>query len=359
MLSDELLRVNDLTTYFFTDQGIVPSVDGINFTVQKGQTLGIVGESGSGKSVTALSLMGLIPPPGKVVQGNIFFKKHDLLKLKQKAFRKIRGNEVAMIFQEPMTSLNPVYTIGNQLIEAIQLHMRFSHENARKRALTMLNRVGIPSPETRINAYPHQLSGGMKQRIMIAMALSCNPDLLIADEPTTALDVTIQAQILELLRDLQTELDMGIILITHDLGVIAEVADYVLVMYAGRVMEKADVYTLFREPKHPYTHGLFKSIPKIDGPRGARLETIQGMVPSPLFFPTGCRFRTRCPYARVHCAASVPKLELVGENHFSACHFTKQIASNTHKKQIPYHDGRTIRKIVTEENTITEIINAR
>ena len=295
--------------------------------------------------------MGLIPsPPGRIVQGEIRFKGRDLTKLSNKALRQVRGNEIGMIFQEPMTSLNPVFTVGNQIIEAIQLHLRLPYAEARAQAIDMLGRVGISSPETRIDAYPHQLSGGMKQRVMIAMALVCGPDLLIADEPTTALDVTIQAQILELLRELQDSSHMSILMITHDLGVIAEVADHVLVMYAGMVMEHADVRTLFREPKHPYTLGLFKSMPKLSDPRGGRLDTIQGMVPSPLSFPTGCRFRTRCPYAVSACAETVPTLESVGPEHQAACHFVDEIAAGTHPMTGPYHDGRTIRRVVNQNN---------
>ena len=304
-MADILLSVRNLKTHFYTEDGIVPAVDGISFDLERGGTLGIVGESGCGKSVTSLSIMGLIPsPPGKIVDGEILFEGRDLTKLSEAEMRKIRGNEISMIFQEPMTSLNPVFTIGNQIMEAIMLHQKLDKAAARKKAIEMLSLVGIPSPEKRIDEYPHQLSGGMRQRVMIAMALSCNPKLLIADEPTTALDVTIQAQILDLMRDLQKELGTAIIMITHDLGVIAELVDQVVVMYTGIIVERGDVETIFANPQHPYTQGLLASIPRLDMDV-ERLQAIPGSVPTPGNFPKGCGFHPRCPYAKDICEASV------------------------------------------------------
>lgn len=315
-----LLEVDGLKTHFFTDEGVLPSVDGISFSIDKGETLGIVGESGCGKSVTAMSILQLIPqPPGKIVGGEIRFDGTNLVDISPSKLRKIRGNDIAMIFQEPMTSLNPVYTVGNQIMEAITLHQGLEAEEARRLAIQMLREVGIPAPEQRVDEYPHQLSGGMKQRVMIAMALSCNPDLLIADEPTTALDVTIQAQILELLAKMQKERGMAIMLITHDLGVVAEVCDRVVVMYAGRVAETGSIEDIFERPMHPYTVGLLNSLPD-RAPPGARLPTIEGTVPSPLDFPKGCRFRNRCQRASDQCS-QVPKL-VTGdaEGHQAWCH---------------------------------------
>ena len=321
---DVLLTLEDLHTYFFTDIGVAKSVDGVTYTVKKGETVGIVGESGCGKSVTALSVMGLIPqPPGKIVRGAIRYKGQDLTKLSPKKMRDLRGKEISMIFQEPMTSLNPVYTVGNQIMEGILVHEDVSDAEARKRAIEMLRLVGIPLPEQRIDEYPHQLSGGMRQRVMIAMSLACKPDLLIADEPTTALDVTIQAQILELLNKLQEEMGMAILLITHDLGVVAETCDRVVVMYAGKVAEQADVHTLFYKPSHPYTHAHFKSLPDIEGDRD-KLYTIPGMVPSAVEFPDGCRFRARCPFATDACGEQPPLVE-IEDGHFVACHHTDQV----------------------------------
>ena len=314
-----LLQVKDLKTHFFTDAGVLPSVDGISFHINAGETLGIVGESGCGKSVTAMSILRLVPdPPGRIVGGEILFRGIDLCKLPLKNLRKIRGNDIAMIFQEPMTSLNPVYTVGNQIIEAITLHQKKEPEQARDLAIAMLKQVGIPEPETRIDEYPHQMSGGMKQRVMIAMALSCNPSLLIADEPTTALDVTIQAQILELLARIQKERDMAVMLITHDLGVVAEVCQRVVVMYAGRVAETAPTASLFAKPSHPYTLGLMGSLPN-RVPRGQRLPTISGSVPSPQNFPTGCRFRNRCQFATDICSTTPPEVQIAPE-HKVFCH---------------------------------------
>jgi peptide/nickel transport system ATP-binding protein/oligopeptide transport system ATP-binding protein len=314
-----LLEVKDLKTHFFTDAGRLPSVDGISFAIEAGETLGVVGESGCGKSVTAMSILRLIPqPPGKICGGQILFKGRDLVTMPIEDLRKVRGNEISVIFQEPMTSLNPVYTVGDQIMEAILLHQGVDEERARQMALDMIKAVGIPAADQRIDEYPHQMSGGMKQRVMIAMALSCQPDLLIADEPTTALDVTIQAQILELLKALQEERGMGILLITHDLGVVAETCDRVVVLYAGRVAETAKTVELFERPTHPYTAGLMQALPDRATP-GARLFTIDGMVPSPLDFPSGCRFRSRCPRASEVCSTIPPKHDL-GDGHHVWCH---------------------------------------
>ncbi|MDI3480921.1 MAG: peptide/nickel transport system ATP-binding protein [Tepidanaerobacteraceae bacterium] len=307
-MNDNLVEVRNLKTYFFTDDGIVPAVDGVDFCIKKGETLGIVGESGCGKSVTSLSLLRLVPnPPGKIVEGEVFFKGENLLKKTESEMRKIRGNDISMIFQEPMTSLNPVFTVGEQISEAIELHQGLSKRDAMAKAVEMLKMVGIPSAEQRVREYPHQMSGGMRQRVMIAMALSCNPALLIADEPTTALDVTIQAQILELMKDLKERLGTAIMLITHDLGVVAEMAENVLVMYAGKVVEYADVKTIFKNPKHPYTVGLLGSIPRLDEPK-EKLYVIEGAVPNPFNMPSGCRFHPRCPEAREICRMREPEL---------------------------------------------------
>ena len=318
-----LLTVTDLKTYFRTDDGVVRAVDGVSFHVDQGETLGIVGESGSGKSVSALSIMRLIPqPPGEIQPGSrIVFDcergEEDLAKADERRMRQIRGNDIAMIFQEPMTSLNPVFRVGDQIMESLELHQRLSGRAARAKAIEMLRLVGIPSPEQRVDEYPHQLSGGMRQRVMIAMALACDPKLLIADEPTTALDVTIQAQILDLLNRLQAELGMSIILITHDLGVVAETCDRVVVMYAGQVFEEGDVDDVFHSPQNPYTEGLLRSIPRL-GKAGGRLAVIPGIVPSPLDWPAGCRFRLRCPYAWDLCEKEPPLFEL-GPNRRSKC----------------------------------------
>ncbi len=310
-MSEILLEVQNLKTKFKTDNGTFNAVDDVSFTVKKGQTLGIVGESGCGKSVTSLSVMGLIQKPGNVESGKILFKGQDLLALPESKMRAIRGNEIAMIFQEPMTSLNPVFTIGDQIEEAILLHQKhLSKTQARERAIDMLRIVGIPAPEKRFHEFPHQLSGGMRQRVMIAMAISCNPELLIADEPTTALDVTIQAQILDLMRKLQKDFNAGMILITHDLGVVAEMCQEVAVMYAGRVVEFGTVEDIFYRPKHHYTKGLLDSIPHFEtGHKLEQLRTIPGMVPSPFNLPKGCRFADRCPAVQADCRASYPNLE--------------------------------------------------
>ncbi len=314
-----LLDVVDLKTYFRTDEGLVRAVDGVSFGLESGRTLGIVGESGCGKSVTALSILRLIQcPPGVMAGGSIYFRGRDLLSLSAREMRRIRGNEISMVFQEPMTSLNPVFTCGDQIIEAITLHQGLSKKEAKARAVEMLGLVGIPSPDQRVDEYPHQLSGGMRQRVMIAMALSCSPSLLIADEPTTALDVTIQAQILELLADLKDRLKMSVIVITHDLGVVAEVVDRVLVMYAGVVVEHADVKPLFGSPLHPYTVGLMQSIPKLSESRD-RLRVIPGAVPNPLNFPPACRFHPRCYLAVDRCREEEPPLEEISHGHFVRC----------------------------------------
>ncbi len=314
-----LLEVVDLRTHFTTDDGEFPAVDGVSFSVEAGRTLAIVGESGCGKSVTSLSIMGLVPnPPGHIRGGSIRFEGRELVGAPARELQDLRGNGMAMIFQEPMSSLNPVFTIGEQIVEGLLRHRRISRAEAVEQALNALRKVRIPAPEQRFHDYPHKLSGGMRQRAMIAMALACEPRLLIADEPTTALDVTIQAQILELMRTLQSETGTAVILITHDLGVVAEVADEVVVMYAGRVVERAPVQALFDAPQHPYTVGLLGSIPRLDLER-ARLASIEGQVPSPLRRPPGCSFADRCPFAIAQCRAEAPPLREVGPQHQSAC----------------------------------------
>jgi len=316
---DHLLEIRDLRTWFRTDDGVAKAVDGVNYAIRPGETLGVVGESGCGKSVTAMSVMQLIPrPPGEIVSGEIWFQGRDLLKLSETQMRRIRGNEISVIFQEPMTSLNPVFRVGHQIGEALRLHQGLSRAEARDRTIDLLRKVGIPAPDRRVDDYPHQMSGGMKQRVMIAMALACGPSLLIADEPTTALDVTIQAQILELLAELQESEGMAILLITHDLGVVAETTDHVAVMYAGKVVEYAPVEELFQNPRHPYTVGLFRSLPRV-GHEKEKLEVIRGNVPNPLEFPEGCKFWPRCPHATDRCKASEPPLEEIGPDHTVAC----------------------------------------
>jgi peptide/nickel transport system ATP-binding protein len=323
-MSEKVLEVKNLKVEFNTDRGVATAVNGVNFDVIKGKTIGIVGESGSGKSVSALSIMRLIPnPPGRISAGEILFKGENLLNIPMEDMRRIRGNKIAMIFQEPMTSLNPVFTVGNQIEEVLELHQ--SHLSPKERtdkAIDMLRLVGIPSPEKRVTEYPHQMSGGMRQRVMIAMALSCEPDILIADEPTTALDVTIQAQILELMNKLQKELGMGIIMITHDLGVVAETCDDVAVMYCGQIVEHADVKTLFNHPQHPYTKGLIESIPSFDSTTGAKREklaTIEGMVPSLFDLPQGCNFQDRCEHATDECRQKEPSLKAIATDHEVSC----------------------------------------
>lgn len=321
-----LIEVKDLRTYFHTERGVLRAVDGVTFTIEPEKTLGMVGESGCGKSITALSIMGLVQmPPGKIQAGEIIYhkngKKIDLIKLDPDGpeMRRIRGNEIAMIFQEPMTSLNPVYTIGNQITEAIRLHQQLSRKEAHEKAIEMIRAVGISSPEQRIYDYPHQLSGGMRQRAMIAMALSCNPSLLIADEPTTALDVTIQAQVLKLMNELRNEFRTAILFITHDLGVIAKMADDVAVMYLGKIVEAARVHGIFHDPKHPYTRGLMNSIPSLTTKKGQRLMPIQGVVPDLIGERIGCNFASRCPYQRSICRVRVPNLVEVALGHMVAC----------------------------------------
>ncbi len=316
-----LLTVRGLRTQFFTADGVVKAVDGVSFAIGKKQTFALVGESGCGKSVTALSIMRLIPkPPGKIVAGQIILDDQHLANLSERQMRDVRGGRIAMIFQEPMTSLNPVFTVGSQIVEAINLHRGLSRRQAKALAVEMLAQVGIPAPAQRYKEYPHQLSGGMRQRVMIAMALSCDPELLIADEPTTALDVTIQAQILELLRQIQEQRGLSILLITHDLAVVAETADVVGVMYASKIAELTDVRTLYDKPLHPYTQGLFRSLPRL-GQKKERLETIPGNVPNPLAFPAGCKFHPRCPVGRdlEKCRAAEPELREVAPKHWVAC----------------------------------------
>ncbi len=329
-MEQALLQLKDVKTYFFTSEGLAKAVDGVSYDVHAGETLGVVGESGCGKSVTALSILRLVPdPPGRIVGGEILFQGRDLLKLSKSEMRKIRGNEISMIFQEPMTSLNPVFTIGNQIAEAIILHQGLGKKAALDKAVEMLQLVGIPSPERRVHEYPHQLSGGMRQRAMIAMALSCNPKVLLADEPTTALDVTIQAQILDLMLRLKEEVGAAIVLITHNLGVIAETARRVVVMYCGKIVEEGPVEEIFHNPKHPYTQGLLRSIPRVDEKARAegkvRLQEIPGIVPSPYNFPTGCKFAPRCPLAESICEEQEPELEVKGGNpkHLARCWMTE------------------------------------
>ena len=314
-----LLSVNNLRVVFGSGSIELPAVDDASFDVAEGEVLGIVGESGSGKSVTALSIMGLLPkPPARVAAGSVKFQGHELIGLGEREMRRIRGPGIGMIFQEPMTSLNPVFPIGDQLMETVRVHERVGKAAQRERAIAMLSKVGIAEPERRLHDYPHQLSGGMRQRVMIAMALACNPKLLIADEPTTALDVTIQQQILELLLDLREELGMAIMIITHNMGVVAEMADRVIVMYAGRIVERAPVTELFERPAHPYTRGLLESIPTLTDERD-RLKTIPGTLPNPATLPPGCRFEPRCQWRVAACAAAVPPLMPLREGHESAC----------------------------------------
>jgi oligopeptide/dipeptide ABC transporter ATP-binding protein len=317
-----LLEVKNLRTYFQTRGGLVRAVDDVSFYVDRGELLGVVGESGCGKSMTALSLMRLVPPPGRIVAGEILFDGRDLLKLSNAEMREVRGNDIAMIFQDPMTSLNPVFTVGEQIAEALRLHRKLSRKAARKAAVDAMREVAIPDSELRAEDYPHQLSGGMRQRVMIAMALACDPKLLIADEPTTALDVTIQAQILELLNNLRKTRDLAVLLITHDLGVVAEVADRVCVMYTGKIVEESPVRELFAQPKHPYTEGLLRSVPKLttkDVVQPERLQTIEGMVPHPANVPPWCHFEPRCPYRMPRCREGEIPLYPAGEGIVVRC----------------------------------------
>lgn len=315
---DNVLEVRNLQTSFSTDQGEVRAVDGVSFDVPKGKTIGIVGESGSGKSITSLSILRLLAGNGKIKGGEVRFKGEDLVNVSEDRMRKLRGNEISMIFQEPMTSLNPVYTVGQQISESLIHHQGMNKKQAMVRSIELLKLVGIPSPEKRVKAYPFELSGGMRQRVMIAMSLACDPEILIADEPTTALDVTIQAQILELIKELQDRLGMSVIFITHDLGVVAETCDYVAVMYAGQVVEYSDIRTLFKMPKHPYSIGLLNSLPRHDIDQG-RLVPIKGNVPSPHEMPTGCRFAPRCPAATDLCRSKMPELMTDGEGNQIRC----------------------------------------
>jgi len=314
-----LLDVKQLKTYFFLERGVVKAVDGIDLKIKIGESLGLVGESGCGKSVTALSIMRLVPYPGKIVEGSVMFDGIDLLKLKEEEMRKIRGKKIAMIFQDPTTALNPTLTIGDQLAEVFQIHENMSKSEAYKEAKEMLDLVGIPSSQERLKDYPHQLSGGMKQRVMIAMALACKPNLLIADEPTTNLDVTIQAQILELLKDLKRRFSTSIMLITHHLGLVAELCDTVAVMYAGKLVEYASMRDVLKNPKHPYTKALLECIPDVTG-RSKKLSFIKGSLPDPFNLPTGCRFNPRCPYAFEDCYNREPEIREVSLNHAVACH---------------------------------------
>ncbi|SEN56956.1 ABC transporter ATP-binding protein [Lihuaxuella thermophila] len=317
-MSQELLQIHNLKTYFFSDSGKIPAVDGITLSVKRRETVALVGESGCGKSITSLSIMGLLPESGKIVDGEIIFNGENLVKKTDAEMERLRGNEISMIFQEPMTSLNPVLTIGEQIMEGIILHRKVSKQEARERAVQMLKLVGFPRAEEILSEYPHQLSGGMRQRVMIAMAMATNPKLLIADEPTTALDVTIQAQILELMREVKEKFETSILLITHDLGVVAEMADRVIVMYAGKVVEEAGVEELFEKPSHPYTEGLMKSVPSLEESQ-QRLYSIRGNVPSPDELPKGCRFAPRCDKAWDRCFASEPDLKEIAPGHAVRC----------------------------------------
>jgi oligopeptide/dipeptide ABC transporter ATP-binding protein len=319
-MAEKLLEVNGLKVRFTTEDGVVRAVDGVDFELERGKVLGIVGESGSGKSVTAMTLLGLTRDKNTRFEGEVLYRDQDLLKLPESRLREVRGNEIAMIFQDPMTSLNPVYTVGDQIVEAITTHEQASKSEAKRRAVELLRQVGIPNPQVRVDDYPHQFSGGMRQRAMIAMALSCNPDVLIADEPTTALDVTIQAQILELLDRLRADFDSAVILITHDLGVVAEVADDILVMYAGRIVERGGKRQLFYDPQHPYTWGLLGSIPRLDRPKPEKLHSIEGTPPSLINLPEGCKFRPRCPHAFDKCSEE-PELKnrVEAPGHLDRC----------------------------------------
>lgn len=317
-----LLEVDDLQMYFHTEDGVVRAVDGVSYTLDRGETLGVVGESGSGKSVTHMTMMGLIPmPPGKIEGGSVLYRGHDLLNMPEAQMQHVRGNDIAMIFQDPMTSLNPVYKIGKQVGEGLRLHRGYSKEQALKRAVELLDAVGIPEPEKRVNEYPHQFSGGMRQRVMIAMALACDPDILIADEPTTALDVTIQAQIIELMQEMQEKNGNAIVMITHDLGVVADIADKIMVMYAGRPVEFGTADEIFYESRHPYTWGLIRSIPEQATDEKKPLTPIHGNPPALSNLPKGCVFSPRCPYATDKCRAERPERFETGTGHYAACHY--------------------------------------
>jgi oligopeptide/dipeptide ABC transporter ATP-binding protein len=322
-VTERLLEISNLRTYFFTEAGVVKALDGMSLEVNKGQAVGLVGESGSGKSVTAQSVLRIVPRPGRIVDGSIKFEGEELLSKSDDEMRKLRGPKMAIVFQDPTTSLNPVYTVEKQLTDILMLHRDLTKVSASKAALSLLARVGIPEPEKRLKAYPHELSGGMKQRIAIARALSCEPMLLFADEPTTNLDVTIQAQVLELLKQLQTELSMTMVMITHDMGIIADMTERVTVLYAGKVMEVADTPTLLRSPKHPYTEALLKAVPSVKKTR--KLEVIPGNIPNLIEPPSGCVFNPRCKYAKDICAQKEPALEKVEDGHYVACHFWREL----------------------------------
>jgi oligopeptide transport system ATP-binding protein len=330
-----ILEVKNLKTQFFTQDGVVRAVDDVSFYVMPGETLGVVGESGSGKSITGLSIMRLIPsPPGKIVNGEVLFQGKDILKMSDEQVRSIRGNDIAMIFQDPMTSLNPVLTINRQISESLQLHMGMNKSQAKNRAIELLKMVGIPNAAERVDQYPHQFSGGMRQRVMIAMALSCNPKLLIADEPTTALDVTIQAQILDLMRNLQTETGTGVLMVTHSMGVVAGMADRVQVMYAGHIVETATTTEIFANPRHPYTVGLMKSIPRLDARTKEKLQPIRGLPPDLIDLPDMCPFVPRCNYAREKCEQKNPSLQEVAPGHFSACWFWEEVHRDDDQEEV-------------------------
>jgi oligopeptide/dipeptide ABC transporter ATP-binding protein len=322
-MASNLLEINDLRTYFFTEAGVVKAVDGISVTAKESRTIGLVGESGSGKTVTALSALRVVPRPGRIVGGSIRFDGEDLLAKSEEEMRKFRGPKMAVVFQDPTTSLNPVYTVEKQLADILMLHMDMTKQEASRSALRLLERVGIPEPERRLRAYPHELSGGMKQRVAIARALSCEPRLLFADEPTTNLDVTIQAQVLELMKQLQKDLKMSMVMITHDMGIIADMAERVTVLYAGRVMEEADTTMLFTSPKHPYTEALLKAVPSVAETR--TLEVIPGNIPNLIEVPSGCVFHPRCKYAKDICMKEIPPLEKADEGHYVACHRWREL----------------------------------
>ncbi len=333
LLNNKVLEIKNLKTYFFTNEGIVKAVDGISFDLKGGETLGIVGETGSGKSVTALSILRLIPqPPGKIISGKIIFDGKDLLKINLKSLQRYRGNRISMIFQDPMTSLNPVYTIGNQIMESVIIHQKLSKESAKNETLRLLETVGIAEARRRLGSYPHEFSGGMRQRVMIAMAIANAPDILIADEPTTALDVTIQAQILELIDELKYKTNSSIILITHDLGVVAKYANRVMVMYAGKTVEFSTVDKIYYRPLHPYTLGLMNSITRLDEEKKGRLKPIEGSPPSLIDLPRGCTFRDRCVYSKDECRRKYPSLIEIEEGHFVACFKSKEILENRIKQ---------------------------
>ena len=338
-MTDPLLSIESLRTYFYTDAGVARAVDDLSLRIEAGETVGLVGESGCGKSVTALSILRLISPPGRIEPGSrILFEGRDLLRLTEEDIRRVRGNRVAMVFQEPMTALNPVFTVGDQIAEVARVHDRASRRDAWRRAVEMLDLVGVPAPDQRAKDYPHQLSGGMRQRVVIAMALVMRPSLVIADEPTTALDVTIQAQILELLRGLQRQFGMSLLLITHDMGVVAETASRVVIMYAGEVVEQAPVDRLFARPQHPYTEGLLAAMPRL-GQARERLLTIPGTVPAPTDWPVGCRFRDRCPYAWERAEHEHPTLSEVEPGHLSRCHLTQEPQRRLQRHE-PFAVGR-------------------